>query len=752
MKTLNLIFGVFIFFVSISCEKNFSVDLSDQGYVQLRNQSISLSIGEKYVIKAKTDTLGTQNQTLQWFSSNENVATIESFENHSAIISAKGEGKTIIRVESPSGDLKYFSEVEVKGERVIKILAIGNSFSDDALEHYLYDLANAGNKKILIANMYIGGSSLENHWQNIEQDSAAYHLRVISSNGKKDAFNNVSIQEALSRENWDYISLQQVSQLSGVLQSYQEYLPKLLDFLRPRASNPEVKFVLHQTWAYAADSDHFGFVNYENDQNKMYQSIVDAVWEAKELYDIDLVVPAGTAIQNGRTSYIGDKFTRDGYHLSLGMGRFTASAAWYEAIFGNIEENPFEPESFSSYDVSLAKRAASTAVNSPKEVTELVDFQSPPPNDFDFTRPVFIDFGGVKAGDVFNHFGSPGEMKISNLKDDMGDNTEFSLEISEPFSGTLDRGLENVLGWPKAVSQDMFFSDGIHIARSGFVASNLNKKKKYTFVFYGSINDDKSETQFTVKGKNEGNGVLDNDNNLGKYVIIRDIEPSDNATIEIQLSPGPNNSHFAKFFGVNAMIIVPSDLEIPIQKNDFVLQRPVYIDFGSIDAGPPFYFYANESGTPHFDLKDDQGNSTHFAMSVTDRFTQKNESGELTNTLGLPRELTQDAFYGDKNNLTSGFTISNLNKDQKYKFYFYGSRRGVSDNREAMYLAKGANEKSALLDASGNASNFAEVNGVQPNEDGTIDIVISPGPNNNNGDRFYYINALIIVPENYNLP
>ena len=46
----------------------------------------------------------------------------------------------------------------------------------------------------------------------------------------------------------------------------------------------------------------------------MYRAIVDAVWKAKDLAGIELVVPAGTAIQNGRTSYIGDKFTRDGYY------------------------------------------------------------------------------------------------------------------------------------------------------------------------------------------------------------------------------------------------------------------------------------------------------------------------------------------------------------------------------------------------------------------------------------------------------
>ncbi|MCS2584840.1 hypothetical protein NXY00_19810 [Bacteroides sp. BFG-551] len=30
--------------------------------------------------------------------------------------------------------------------------------------------------------------------------------------------------------------------------------------------------------------------------------------------DLSLLIPSGTAIQNGRTSFLGDAFNRDGYH------------------------------------------------------------------------------------------------------------------------------------------------------------------------------------------------------------------------------------------------------------------------------------------------------------------------------------------------------------------------------------------------------------------------------------------------------
>ena len=40
-----------------------------------------------------------------------------------------------------------------KGDGVIRILAIGNSFSQDAVEQYLYELFDAAGIKVIIGNM-----------------------------------------------------------------------------------------------------------------------------------------------------------------------------------------------------------------------------------------------------------------------------------------------------------------------------------------------------------------------------------------------------------------------------------------------------------------------------------------------------------------------------------------------------------------------------------------------------------------------
>lgn len=581
MKLIKNFLGLLLVAVAlISCQDEFSVDLANRKFVRISKQSVSLTVGEKMMLKATTDTLGSATRHLSWNVVDPSVATITAGEDGTAVITATAEGRTVIRVESTDGELKYFTDLLVAGERVIKILTIGNSFSEDAVENYLHDLASAAGHKVMIANMYIGGCNLETHWKNASGNLPAYQLRTISPDGTRGTMNEQALREVIAGENWDYISFQEVSQLSGKMEGYTAYLPQLVEYAAALTTNPEVKFVLHQTWAYAQDSNHFGFPNYDSDQMTMFQAIVETVWQAKNLTDIAMIVPSGTAIQNARTSYIGDRFTRDGYHLSLTMGRFTAAATWFEALFGGIADNPFIPDMFSEYDTELARTAALEAVSKPTEVTPLTNFRYPEPNLFELTAPLYIDFGGVESAAPFNNFRHPNDQKIIGLKDVNGANSNFAMEVSESFTGTLTRGLQNVLGMPRSASEDMFFSDGKFIPQSGLILTNLNRDQKYTLVFYGSINDNRTETMFDVSGANQGAASLDNDNNLGKLAVVKGIQPAEDATITIRVKPGPNNNHWNLFFGVNVMMLLPEGMPVPVEPSSFELKKPAFVDFG----------------------------------------------------------------------------------------------------------------------------------------------------------------------------
>ena len=72
---------------------------------------------------------------------------------------------------------------------MIKILAIGNSFSQDAT-YYLHQIAAADDVDIKVVNLYIGGCSLERHWNNIQNEAEEY---LLEENGCS-CFRSLSIR------------------------------------------------------------------------------------------------------------------------------------------------------------------------------------------------------------------------------------------------------------------------------------------------------------------------------------------------------------------------------------------------------------------------------------------------------------------------------------------------------------------------------------------------------------------------------
>lgn len=252
----------------------------------------------------------------------------------------------------------------------LKVLAIGNSFSQDAVEQYLHNLAAADGKEIIIGNMYIGGCSLETHYNNMVNNAANYAYRKIGLDGVKRETGSKTIESALADEQWDYVSLQQVSGLSGDYSTYNPYLPELISYVKTKL--PSAKIILHQTWAYAQNSTHSEFARYGKDQMNMYNCIIEATTQAYNDNSMDLLIPCGTAVQNARTTFIGDYMNRDGYHLNVVYGRYTAACTWYESLFQtSVVGNEFVPDGMNASLKLATQTAAHEAFNNPYAVTDL---------------------------------------------------------------------------------------------------------------------------------------------------------------------------------------------------------------------------------------------------------------------------------------------------------------------------------------------------------------------------------------------
>lgn len=215
----------------------------------------------------------------------------------------------------------------------MKVLSIGNSFSTDA-HRYLTSLAKAENETIETANLFIGGCSLESHWINFTENNPFYDLEICG----RDSERKISISEALGMEKWDVVTLQQVSHMSGMAETYEPFLKKLEGVIRE--TNPEAKVYFHQTWAYDVGSEHPGFANYDFSQRKMYECIVKTSAEKAATINAQ-IIPVGEAIQFIRENVPefdfgnnGLSLCRDSFHLSFDYGRFTAAAVWFRTLTG----------------------------------------------------------------------------------------------------------------------------------------------------------------------------------------------------------------------------------------------------------------------------------------------------------------------------------------------------------------------------------------------------------------------------------
>ncbi len=242
------------------------------------------------------------------------------------------------------------------GQDTIRILAIGNSFSLDAVTVHLSALSRAQNTPLILGHLHIASGTLETHWENAYKDRPDYEYIKTNKVGIFSLPEKATISHALADDKWDYITFQQYSGFSGMVNTFFPYLNNLIAYVRERSVKPNPKLAFHQTWAYDQSSTHPGFVYYDNNQKQMYKAIVEASAQGAEMADIPTVIPAGTAIQYAR-SILGDAFCKDGYHLNS-LGQYIAACTWLEIITGKSPIGNQYTSNFAQEQVDLAQSAA----------------------------------------------------------------------------------------------------------------------------------------------------------------------------------------------------------------------------------------------------------------------------------------------------------------------------------------------------------------------------------------------------------
>lgn len=254
----------------------------------------------------------------------------------------------------------------------LKVLAIGNSFSVDAMTHLYRVAAAEGVEEIVLGNFFVGGCSLKQHAGFMASGEAAYRYEKCS-NGTWVKTPDTTLLTGLLDEQWDVITLQQASHDSGVVTTYQPYLNDLIAYVKEQC--PNARIMWHMTWAYQSDSTHSAFPIYGNEQMTMYYGIVNALQkEIDTNTNIEKTIPTGTVIQNLRSSVIGDKLTRDGFHLN-DLGRLAASYTWYAVLadqpLQSVKVNAVGNTPISQQQQELIVKAVNAALEKPQAVTPI---------------------------------------------------------------------------------------------------------------------------------------------------------------------------------------------------------------------------------------------------------------------------------------------------------------------------------------------------------------------------------------------
>ena len=266
----------------------------------------------------------------------------------------------------------------------LKILAITSSAGLNTTE-LLGDIALAeGCTNVIVGRLYASGCSLIQHISNAQNNTKFYEYTKFTNGTWASATKNTSMQEGLKDEDWDIIFIQQGAAQAPLAYTYhmngKSYVNTLIKLIRDQIQRSDVPFVWNMTWAFQSDSTQPVFVdNFKKDQMAMYNSILNAVKEQiVPINEIHAIIPSGTAIQNARTSFIGDTLTKDTYHLN-NLGRVIAGYTLY-SILTEKEITAVNVDVVSSFDISgyhvltdeekqVIVEAVNAAIAKPYEIT-----------------------------------------------------------------------------------------------------------------------------------------------------------------------------------------------------------------------------------------------------------------------------------------------------------------------------------------------------------------------------------------------
>ncbi|MBE6425802.1 MAG: DUF4886 domain-containing protein [Planctomycetaceae bacterium] len=245
------------------------------------------------------------------------------------------------------------------GKKTVRVLTIGNSFAD-SLRRYFVQTVESADCKLIVGYLNIGGCSFERHWNNVAKELA---------DPTKPAHFRTTYLEKIQSEEWDFISIQQVSHCSWRYETFQPFADDLIGFLKKNCPNAEI--VIQQTWAYHPNEKRLAGWGFS--QREMYEKLTAAYDTLAKKHGLR-VIPTGDAVQLAReTQPSGYRpedpstiFTGDGFHLNA-RGQYLQACVWFSMLFDEpASKVKFVPKELTAEDAAFLREAAQKAVDGRK--------------------------------------------------------------------------------------------------------------------------------------------------------------------------------------------------------------------------------------------------------------------------------------------------------------------------------------------------------------------------------------------------
>ena len=288
------------------------------------------------------------------------------------------ENRTNVTVDAfYSNVIKNYTEsgVTLKLRRSLRLLLIGNSLSLDGADcssggtpSQLYDIIKAmlgEDSYVEIGTLYSGAKSATWHATMAETGRAKYSFMVISDDTDglwKVISSSATTRDGLDYSDWDYVTIQPyasettkgIGSMTGdnagdceekdeKFLALSDSLPFLLDYIEMH--NPGAEVYYYCTWPSVMDYSELNIGAADLEKRIKWAKESMAYFGDRTKKEFSGWIPAGTSIQNARTTYLGllnytdsyEKDTqkglqRDNVHLSLHLGRYIAGLTIAEFV------------------------------------------------------------------------------------------------------------------------------------------------------------------------------------------------------------------------------------------------------------------------------------------------------------------------------------------------------------------------------------------------------------------------------------